>query len=377
MAAKSLGAGPGLLVLLTMVPSACQLFALVLAPRIAARAGRRFFLASGLVGRAVLLAVAFVHEAWSFLAILLVHALVQTAVIPVQNAVFQSNYHPSVRGRMLGWASSVAALCTIGTSLLAGALLDRDGRAYRYLYPAAGIAGFAALAIFGKIRRRRRRLDHVDPAVVSVAEVAPAAGVLATLRDVLGKDREFLAFESAFMLYGLGFMSIQPVLAPFLVGVMRMSYQEASAAKGAIFYLAMVLASPLAGMLHDRIGLERLAAVGCACLALFTGSLALTTSSKPPVLAAFALYGMAMAGIQIVWNMAPIRYAGSRDATPYMAVHVALVGVRALVGHPLGGAVAVAAGTPRATFALAALLFGSAGLWMSRLGRSAPGVVRS
>ena len=371
VARKSLGAGPLLLVLLTMAPSASQLFAVALAPRIVRSDLRRFFLIAGLLGRLVLLGVAWVTGPWAFLGVLVVNALVQTAVIPVQNAVYQSNYDPALRGRLFGWATALTGSLTVVAAMTAGRLLDRDPGAYRAIYPVAGLAGCVGLWVFGRIRRRRLPGSAIDPALVSAVDVARplGRGAFTLARDVLGRDRAFLSFEAALMIYGLGFMSLQPCLAPFLVDVMGMDYGQAALAKGAIFYVAMVLATPLAGLLHDRLGLERLATLACAGLACFAATLSMA-GSIAVVYVAFAIFGAAMASIHVIWTMGPIKYAGSRDAASYMAVHVTLVGVRGLLGHPLGGTVAVLAGTPRATFLLAALLFATAAFGMGRLDRA-------
>lgn len=373
VARKTFGAGPLLMVLLTMAPSVAQLLALVLAPKMARSDQRRLFLVAGVLGRLSLVAVAAVQDAWGFLAFVVLNSIVQSAVIPAQNAVFQANYAKEFRGRLFGWATALMSALTVVTAYGAGFILDRDPAAYRFIYPAAGVAGFVALMIFGQIRLRRFGNGSVPPdPAQELAQEARALGAWALARRLRAQDRAFLWFEGAFMLYGLGFMSIQPCLAPFLVDVMRMDYLQASAAKGSIFYLFFVALMPLAGMFHDRVGIERLGAASCVGLAIFTTSLTLV-GSKQAVYGAFALYGAAMAGIHVAWTMGPIKYAGARDASAYMGLHVALVGVRGLVGHPLGGIVSVLAGTPRATFAMAAVLFLGAAVWMARL--SAPGGV--
>ncbi|MFN7972382.1 MAG: MFS transporter [Acidobacteriota bacterium] len=366
VARKTLGAGQGLLVLLTMAPSACQLFALLLAPRTVKSNTRRFFFWSGVLGRLILIGMAWVSDSWTFLALLLVNSLVQTAVIPVQNSVFQWNYRAHERGRLFGRATMGLFVVTVTASFLVGHALNRNPLTYRIIYPIAGAAGFVALLLFGRIRVRQKGAR--DAGTIEIA-VAPRRHAIPAALSLLKEDRSFRRFEAAFMVYGLAFMAIQPVMAPFLVDVMRLDYEESAAAKGGIFYVAMAVMTLVAGTLHDRLGIERLGAIAFLLLAAFTASL-VVVGSKPAVYVAFALYGCAMACVHVVWTMGPIKYAGTVDAASYMGVHVALVGVRGLLGHPLGGAVAEIFGTPRATFAMASGLFLTATIVMAGLARS-------
>ncbi|MCA8960527.1 MAG: hypothetical protein KDC38_08440, partial [Planctomycetes bacterium] len=59
----------------------------------------------------------------------------------------------------------------------------------------------------------------------------------------------------------------------------------------------------------------------------------------------------------------------SRLAAAYMQIHVALVGLRALVGNPLGGWLSDATGDPRYVFALSCVLFIAATVVMRALAR--------
>ncbi|MHC5011407.1 MAG: hypothetical protein ACYTG6_10715, partial [Planctomycetota bacterium] len=46
----------------------------------------------------------------------------------------------------------------------------------------------------------------------------------------------------------------------------------------------------------------------------------------------FALFGLAMAAVNVTWNLGPITMARGRDPLPYLNAHVALVGIRAFIG---------------------------------------------
>jgi len=357
VAKKTLQASPLQITLLTMAPSASQLLALVLARRFAAVEQKRVFLWAGILGRLCLLGMAFVLGPWPFLSVLLVAAVVQTVVIPAQNAVYQANYKPEIRGRLFGRAQVFAGIATAAAAFAAGHILDADPYAYRWMYPVAGVAGFGACLVFGSIRLRRTPMAEPE-----------ATGHSGPLWRLLLEDAPFRRFEIAMFVYGMGFMCMMPVFAPFFVDVIHMEYSEAALAKGVIFSAVPVVALTFAGRMHDRVGLERLATRSYVVLAVFAASMALARTPAQ-VVAGFALFGLGMAGVNIAWSMGPLKYAPPGQAARYMGVHVALVGIRALMGNPLGAFVAEATGSPRPTFAMAGVFFATATFLMMRAER--------
>ncbi|MEE8142279.1 MAG: MFS transporter, partial [Planctomycetota bacterium] len=138
-------------------------------------------------------------------------------------------------------------------------------------------------------------------------------------------------------------------------------------AKG-LFSLAVVLFTPMMGRLMDRIGPARLAARSFGLLALYSAMLLLVQNAWSYALVE-TFWGVAMSGVGIVWNMGPVTLAPEGEARRYMSIHVALVGLRALIGHPLGGILTRITGDPRWVF-LVAIGFLLAATWvMTSLGR--------
>ena len=54
------------------------------------------------------------------------------------------------------------------------------------------------------------------------------------------------------------------------------------------------------------------------------------------VFVAYTIFGLAMTGVNMAWNMSSIFFAGNEDAAMYQSVHVTLTGVRGLVAPVLG-----------------------------------------
>lgn len=357
VARKAFDAGQGALVLLTMAPSAMMALSAFVATLLADVDRRRLFLGAGIFGRLAMLLVFFALPPDLlplFIIAILMNAISQTVLIPAQNSIYHANYSHSSRGRLFSRAATVGAVLAASAAFAGGSVLDSHPQAYRVLYPCAGLVAFGSCLIYGRLRLRRRRWK-VAAQVPAGSGATGQMGWAARAWDLLSRHRQFRDFEIAFFIYGLGFMMLQPVFARFFVDELGLGYKEAAALKGVAFYVAYILSLPLGGRLLDRVGIPWLS-VGCfMTLGLFAGSLAVA-HAYPVLLCCFALYGMSMAGVSLAWNLGPPYFARERDSSRYMSLHVSLVGLRAMLGYPLGGAIAYLWG-PRATFAAAAALF--------------------
>ena len=169
------------------------------------------------------------------------------------------------------------------------------------------------------------------------------------------------------MVYGLAYMIVQPVIPIFLVDEIRVQYAQAAIARGLIFWGIIAFASPAFGRLLDRWNAVRISWIGFATLAFFPLALA-ASRTVFGAYAAFGIYGFAMSAVSIAWTMGPILFAKERDAAAYMGVHVTMVGIRGLVGNPLGLLLLETVGS-RAAFCVASALFAAAAVLMFRLDR--------
>jgi MFS family permease len=371
---KTFGAGAVLITLMVMAQPVSQLLAIVWANVMEGRSKRPFILGFGGVGRLSLLFVALATTPVAFAAPVVVSVALAMAIIPALNALYQSNYRDHERGRIFGWVMSGTALANIAASLAAGHLMDINPAWYRVIYPVAGILGLGSAVLYYKIRPRHGPAGSpgMSDAALGPAEWFDAVGraIRSPFRGaaaVFRGDPNFLRFEVGYMLYGMAFMILQPVLPIFLVDEIKVQYSEAAMARGLIFFGMIGLLSPFFGRLLDRWNAVRLSILSFAMLVFFPLGLA-ASRSVGGVYGAFAWYGIAMTGVNIAWTMGPILFAGRRDAASYMGIHVTMVGIRGLVGNPLGLLLLQTIGS-RPTFLAASALFVAATLVMLRLHR--------
>jgi predicted MFS family arabinose efflux permease len=105
----------------------------------------------------------------------------------------------------------------------------------------------------------------------------------------------------------------------------------------------MLLLSPLIGRLHDRQHPFRFISASFGLLMAFPVLIVISSLWQgmpvvPVVIVflAYTIFGIAMTGVNIAWNMGSIYYAGDQDASIYQSVHVTLTGIRGLIAPALG-----------------------------------------
>ncbi|MDA1195004.1 MAG: MFS transporter [Planctomycetota bacterium] len=360
VARKHFGASQWDILALLLIPAITQLTAVFWNPASSRTfVGRYPFRTLG-IGVHTLLFVPLLLGAWfgagTFVALAVVVGVAHILLVPVQNTIVARNYSEARRGRSFGRSAAVNGLAILVISVPLGLWLDHDPSAWIFGYAVAGAAAVYAYHQWGLLRRRRP--------LAAPADLETHGSAWRTLL----RDKRFLAFEGCFMVYGLGFLALQPVLPIYLVDEVGVDYAEIGLARGAIFWLAVMVTSPFAGRLGDRIGILRLAALGFLVLGLFPLLLWLLPN-RVGLFAGFAIYGAAMACVGITWNLGPITLARGRDPVPYLNAHIGAVALRAIVGMTAGTAVYGLAGSAPVFLGVVALEIIAAVL-MLRLART-------
>lgn len=359
IARKGVGADHLMITLITMAPAVSQCLALFIAGRVASTHPRRAIRGAALVGRLpILLLLIWGDDPILLLVLVTVQALAMVPIVSAWNGVLRSNYTEANRGRLFGRASryqSVAgALAVIGSGIWA----QQDSSAFRYFLPIAALLGVWACVLFSTVPRREGRI---------AAPPAVRLGSVRTLLAVLVRDRRFRQYEMGFMCYGMGFMALMTAKPFITVDVLELDWMILLGAKAIPSLMGIALA-PRFGKAMDRIGPARLGALSIGCLVLYGGALSLAVGPVTFCLAE-VIFGTAMTGVMILWNMGPIAFAKEGEAMHYMSVHVALVGVRGLFAHPIGGLISKYASDPRWVILFSCALWICGSLIMRHLGR--------
>jgi MFS transporter len=337
VARKALGASDLELAIVGSAPTIAQSFAMTWRTLLRRVDRGRALIAIGLFGKGLYVLAAFATRSWAFAAIVCAAAIVDCAYIPIRNVLYQSNYPERLRGVLFSTGFSIMIAANLATSLAATACLDRWSGAQRWLYPLAATAGIGAHLVYARARLRGRG----RAATATAPRGSPLRQFSAALlhpirltRSILRRDARFRGLELGFVLYGVTYLMNDVLVVIVAVDELRASYVEISIAQTVIPFATMILCFPIWGRFMDRSDTLRVSACAFFAVGVWTVALVATRSVAMLYVAGF-LRGVAMAGINVAWNLGPLRLAPRGKASEYMSVHVTLVGVRGAAGPPL------------------------------------------
>lgn len=330
----------------------------------------KYWLFSGIVCRLLAgMMFAVVGAPWHFVLITAVIGVLSSGTSPLQNAIYATNYAPRERERAHGYAKMAHIVSVVVANYGMAEILERDGQAFRWLIPLAGAIGLAGMVAISRVRvrpapkqdgyesvrlaRSPRPWEIQDAAsdgqprgiirTLMLSPLSPARmgfdGLAAPYRRtfrLLRRNRNFLIFELGFMLYGCGFMMLQPTIPLFSSEVLKLGYEDFSLMTtvvflGVPFVLHGLLRGVLSGVSPARGSFIAFSMVLCFPLLLM---LVLATGSFALGMVAFAWFGAAMVFVDYAWNFGPVKFANGRDAMPFVSAHAMMVGLRALIAFP-------------------------------------------
>lgn len=331
--------------LVTMLPSVAMLFATAYDAGPAVRGRRRYFLFAAGFGRFIFVLVPLIAlltgvvQSFAFVALVAFSALVCAGVPPALNQLWGANYVPASRGKRFAWNSSLSMLMVLTGAFIAGWVLDakpwigNQGN-HTLLYPVAAVVGALALLGFWRIRIRYAQSSHVAPKGVFKRLKNSYARAFGLLRD----DKHFRTYELGFIFYGIAFMMMMPAVPVLFASYLEADYTQFSRATVVTMQLTLMLMAPVVAWLSAGRRVTLVTAAGFLLLALFPALLTVTALTRDITFAyvAFVIFGLAMSGVHYVWNLGALAFAKPGNALAYTSTHAAMVGVRALIGFPLG-----------------------------------------
>jgi len=332
--------------LVTMLPSVAMLFATAYDSGPAVRGRRRYFLFAAVFGRLVfglvplLIFLPHVSSTFAFVALVAFSALICAGVPPALNQLWGANYVPASRGKRFAWNSSLSMLMVMTGAFIAGVILDSppvfgDHANHVVLYPVAAVVGALALLGFYAIRMRHSPGGYARK----------IKGFIPRLKDSYGRafgllrhDKHFRTYELGFFIYGIAFMMLLPAIPIMFAMYLEADYGEFSKATVVTMQATLMVMAPIVAWLSSGRRVTLVTAFAFASLALFPLMLGVTAYTQQMVFAylSFVLFGVAMSGVHFVWNLGALAFAKGGNALAYTSTHATMVGVRALIGFPLG-----------------------------------------
>jgi hypothetical protein len=326
--ARRLGASPEWIALLTMAPFAGFLLAAPVSRLLYLCRWGALLGSVRLVIRLPLLAFALVADPAAFVLVLAGSHLADGGAKTLFDSLVKSHIHESVRPDLLKWLRIAMIGVSVPFAWGTGRLLDAYRDSYRIVFPAAGLA--AAVLVIPLFRIPRRAVER------RIQE--QRCGILEELR-VLRADPRFLAYMLTFFVGTLA-EKIQMPLAPiYFADVLNLRYEEVGMATG--------LAGPVlgvAGYVFWGAKLRRVSPLAVVTVCMFL-------KSAKPILWACASYGndpvpwivageaafrFVISGMEMASILMVLEMSQSRSVPLYVGIHYLFMGVRGMIGPPIG-----------------------------------------
>ena len=378
IACKSLGASALSITVLTMLSPITAFAALWWGWILKDRDQRRWVLLLGAIAYLAVLSGAMMNSVTHLLILYALFYLAFTIFGPAELRVMQQHLPAASTGRSYGAALAFRMGIAAAVSAGAGFWLDHHNAGWKQIFPISALVGFIAMLPLASIPTgkhtdetgKHRQTDHFRIVGMNRQTLLhPVRDVLALLK----RRKDFLRFEIAFMIYGIAFMMLMPVVPIYLVDNLKLSYATIGLARGSLMALVMIPAMPLFGWLYDRSTPHRMGVWIFTLLAFYPLFLLAAGYLKGDwqlamVYIAFAWFGVVMSGLTVIWSLSSLRFAKGEDVSVYQSVHVAATGVRGLVA-PLFGYLVMTLFSINTALICAAVIWVIAGVAMGLMRR--------
>jgi len=323
---KGLNASDFQVALLFSLQMAIFMFSSLVASYITRDNHRTFILLTGLFGRLSLVTVLFLPESYFIIGILTWVSLNHSIFIPSLNVMFRLNYRKETRGVCYARAQMAMLAISSTTAFLVGKVLNWRADLFPLVFAAAGIFGCATYLTYVTVPRPVHPLGKF---------IRPKRPPYHDFFSVLKNDRFFRWYEGNFFLYGIAFMITFAMVPIFVNDIIQADWSQASRMFGTIHPLVMILFLPIYGRLLDRTSVVPVASIAFFCLSFWPLILSMA-STLNAAYAAYFFMGLGMAGVDVAWMLGAHTFADPDRIQVYSAIHVTLVGIRALFAPFLG-----------------------------------------
>ena len=256
-----------------------------------------------------------------------------SGVTTIRSTVWRANYPRELLADMTGRLVTVAALIMGGVGVVIGLAMDQHAEAFRWIYPALAAIGLIGAINYGRLRVRR----HGQLLKRERLERRRMENPFSSLR-VLVEDRRFRQYMGLMMIFGSGNLMLKAPLILVLAEQLDYSQFQQMMVTGSIPLLVMPLCVPLWARLLDarHVVHYRARQSWAFVLSFAVFTLASITGWMPLMWLGSALFGAAMSGGMLGWNIGHHDFAPAERASQYMGVHVSLTGLRGLIAPIIG-----------------------------------------
>jgi len=298
----------------------------------------------GIVASVLLIALAPINAFGTAMLVIgaLLGRICMTGVFTARSDLWGANYPRTDRARITGKFTIIASLAISAAALLIATILDiyeeNAETAFRVAYLICALLGVVGVVIFSRIRWRGRTSALKEERAESDDSTDSSATPRGMLR-VLQRDETYRKYMAAQFMLGVGNLATFPPLILALgADGLNLRYLPSIALTEVIPKVMPLVAIPFWSRLLDRMHIVRFRVhhswvFVAANLMLGAGVL---LESIPLLFAARLVFGFAIGGGMLAWNLGHHDFAPRHLATIYMGIHVTLTGVRGAMAPFIG-----------------------------------------
>lgn len=333
---RKIGAGEFQIALLTATPFIANIFALFWTEDIFGKGRIWYVVWPGVIGRALILGMFFVSTPFNYTLLIFLYMAITAIPFPSYAYVMKTSYPDVLRGRLMSYVRLGNAGMWIVASTVGGWLLEKGTGYYRYVFPIAAVFGILSALEFGRIKMTcgsevREKCENNKERMVTLSHLAAPF-----------KNRTFRQFITSYSMFEFGLLLALPVYPLVLVDEVHIPNIVAG------IYGSIVAAFGLAGFFLwgrfiDRHSTRR--TISSVCLiAGFIPLIYLLSRNLWLLGAAHAFTGLTYAAMELIGYVMITRMSSNSEVPRYMAVHIALGGIRGGIAPFLGTAMMSAYG---------------------------------
>jgi hypothetical protein len=329
---REMNASPLIIAIFTMLGPVTNLFSIYFSHILSKFPNRIKFIitVSALFTRLPFVLFFFFNSANALLVLAMFYYVGTTLLIPVQNIYMKTNYAKTEIGKIFAYSISLNKVFFIFSVYLFGVWMDSNSSIYLIVFSGIGIVSFLSFFLLRFIpmyewEKEKMSLDKAD------------LYIFPTLITVFKKNRQFLIYETAFFIYGGGFMVVLAAVPILLVDYLNLSYSIISFGRGVLSAIVIILLIPALGKLFDRknpiyVGVLAFSILIFHPLAMAASYFVPPEFSKWLVYLSYILFGAGMAAVTLCWHIGPMYFAKNNMEVPKLtSTHVTMTGIRGLI----------------------------------------------
>ncbi len=314
--------------LMMAAPFIGNLFSPVWAQQMEGKAKMPFAVLSWIVGRGLLVLMAFVTRSWPFVIIVSLSAVIMTVSTPAYVSIMKDMYPDHLRGRLMAYIRMGLSSISLVTALVVGRLLDQIS--YRWVFPVGAVIGVLAALSFSQIIIPQRRHGEMEEPDAAEASKPTLADTFAIFRD----DRNYRWFSLSLFVYGFGNLLVQPLYTLFQVDTLHITNTQVANMANLSSIIA-IMGYVYWGKFLDRKGALTTVLVSTLMVGLINVVYLFATRVEHLYLAAI-ISGGCFAGVELSYLNAVLTFADRNRIAQYQSIHSALLGIRGTLAPFLG-----------------------------------------